>query len=271
VVVNDCAHVMEDILPHFSSDFEIQFLQRTRGLRSKTFGVLWKIAKSKGEIYHVNYALQDAYLVSKFKHLDILHCHGSDIRWTMENWKWGRIVRHNLKSAKVVLYSTPDLEEKTKSYREDAIYLPTPVKTNVFTPKVEYGKYPHAVYFKLHYEKLPMELAVLLGKHNISLDIVDRNIPYSEMPSFLSMYDIFIDRFAILSFSKTCLEAMSCRLATIDHRQIDDLSERVSWLSDIANIKKEGVTNRIFIEKNHNVELVANKLALIWKGLEKKQ
>ncbi|MGI0080664.1 MAG: hypothetical protein ACRECH_13700, partial [Nitrososphaerales archaeon] len=56
VVVNDCAHVMEDIIPLLSDSFQISFLRRTRGLWDKTFGILYKILRQNGELFHVNYA-----------------------------------------------------------------------------------------------------------------------------------------------------------------------------------------------------------------------
>jgi hypothetical protein len=267
VIVNDCAHVMEDLISYLSSEFEIQFLQRTRGLWSKTFGVIWKIARSKGDLYHVNYALQDAYLVSKFKHLDLLHCHGSDIRWTLHSKKWGWMVKHNLESAKVVLYSTSDLSEKVKEFRPDAIYLPTPVRTDLFSQKQEYSNPLKAVYFKLPYEKLPLGLDIYLKQNNITLDLLEKNIPYEEMPETLRKYDIFIGCFSIPSLSKTCLEAMSCGLATIDYRHHAGYLGYLSRVDELLSlgIKEEGRKNREFVERNHAAEIVAKQLAEIWE------
>jgi hypothetical protein len=255
---------MEDILPLMQYEFDIQFLRRTRGLWSKTFGILWKIAKSSGAIYHVNYALQDAYLVSKLKRLDVLHCHGSDIRWTLHSKKWGWVVRHNLESAKVVLYSTPDLNEKVKELRPDAIYLPTPVRTHLFSPKLEYNNPLKAVYFKLWYESLPLGLDLYLKSNNITLDILEKNVPHEEMPETLKKYDVLVDRFSIPSFSKTCLEAMSCGLTTIDYRHHADKFLRIDELS-LEKVKEEGRKNREFVEANHAAETVAKQLAGIWE------
>ena len=266
VVVNDCAHVLEDLIPHLSKRFDIKFIRRSRGWFSKTLGVFWKILRAKGSLFHVNYALQDAYLVDKLKHhLDILHVHGSDVRWTIHSKKYGWIVKSNLKHARKVLYATPDLEQTVKRLRPDAIYLPTPVKTDVFKMKSYYNEHPKAVYFKLHYEKLPEKLIELLNEHNISLTVKERNVPYDLMPSVLSRFDIYIDRFTIPSFSKTCLEAMSCGLATIDYRHKTQLSERVALLSDISNIKKIGEQNRKFVMDKHEVRKVAEMLAKVWE------
>ena len=256
---------MEDVIPYLSSEFEIQFLQRTRGLWSKTFGILWKILHSHGDIFHTNYCLQDAYLVDKFKHLDVLHVHGSDIRWTIHSKKWGWIVRHNLKKAKVVLYATPDLKEHATKFREDAIYLPTPVKTDVFTPKQRHNNPLKAVYFKLPYEKLPLGLDIYLKKNNIALDTLERNIPYGKMPETLRKYDIFVDRFSIPSFSKTCLEAMSCGLAVISYKDWPNPLSKIDKLS-LEKVKDEGEKNREFVKRTHSVEIVAKKLMKIYRS-----
>lgn len=266
VVVNDCAHVMEDLIPYLTNDFDIKFIQRSRGLWSKTFGVLWKIVRAKGDLFHVNYALQDGYLVDKFKHLDILHVHGSDVRWTIHSKKWSWIVKHNLKSAKIVLYATPDLELEVRKYRPDAIYLPTPVKTDVFIPKATYSNIPKAVYFPVNYEKLPTELRSSLQKSNISLKVMRRNVPYDKMSETLRNFDIFIGIFTIPALSKTCLEAMSCGLATIHYKHASQLERRVKQLSNIEECKEIGRQNHNYIMKYHNASEIAAKLASIWRN-----
>ena len=268
-MVNDCAHVGEDLancINSMNGDIEVTLIRGSRRFFGKTFGALWKIAKLRNyDLYHVHYALQHAYLVDKLKHLDILHVHGSDVRWTINSKKWGWIVRRNLKKAKVVLYATSDLKEHVLKFREDAIYLPTPVKTDVFTPKQDYGNPLKAVYFKLPYEKLPLGLDIYLKQNNIALDVLERNVPYEEMPETLRKYDIFIDRFSIPSFSKTCLEAMASGLATINYRHHENILGRVDELTDIKRIKREGIENRLFIEQNHDAKLVAGQLSRIWR------
>ena len=267
VVVNDCAYVMADLIPYLESDFDIEFIQRSRGLWSKTFGILWKIIRAKGDVFHVNYALQDAYLVDKFKHLDVLHVHGSDVRWTIHSKKYGWIVKHNLEHAKKVVYATPDLEQIVKKFRSDAIYLPTPVKTKVFTTKNNYNNYPRAVYFKLAYEELPIELMKALAKNGISLTILDRTIPYEKMPETLRAFDIYIDRFTIPSFSKTCLEAMSCGLATVTYEHRSILEQRVRELSNVTNLKNIGVLNRWIVKEKYDAPKIAEQLSKIWKEM----
>jgi len=269
VIVNDCSHVMEDLMPYLSERFDIEFIMRSRGLWSKTFGLLLKVLRAEGDVFHVNYALQDAYLVDKLKRrLDVLHVHGSDVRWTLHSRKYGWIVKSNLKSAGVVLYATPDLRRIVKKFRSDAIYLPTPVRTDVFARKDHYNDPPRAVYFRQYYEELSRDLIELLEKNGIPLVMMEKKVPYEMMPSFLRKFDIFIDRFTIPSFSKTCLEAMSCGLATIDYRHKNSLSSRITFLSDISNVKRIGDENRKFVIENHDVKKVADMLAGIWNDIK---
>lgn len=259
---------MEDLIPHLTNRFDIAFIRRTRGIWSKTFGIFWEILKAEGKLIHVNYALQDAYLVDKFKSsLDILHVHGSDVRTTLNTKKWGWIVRNNLKNAGLVLYSTTDLEPIVKEYRPDAEYMPTPVKADVFKKKETYNDPPQAVYFKLWYEQPPTKLIELFEESDISITIKDRDIPYDLMPETLSGFDIYVDRFTISSFSKTCLEAMACKLSTIDYRHIDTLPERLQQLSSTSNLKEIGEANRKYVEERHSAPMIADKLASVWEEL----
>lgn len=268
-VVNDCAHVMEDLLPLLRKDFDINFIKRSRNIFSKTIGISFKILKSHGDLYHVSYALQDAWLVNKLKHLDILHIHGSDIRSTINSKKWGWLVKNNLKNAKVVLYSTPDLQTLVEEYRKDAMWLPTPIDVDKFKPKTSYSDKPKALYFKLWYEGIPVWLEESLKANGIQLTKLERNIPYERMPDTLRKYDIFIDRFTIPSFSKTCLEAMSCGLATIDWRHDFRRHDReqIEKLSDSGRVQTLGKVHRVYVEKHHDVEKVALKLLNIWMGV----
>jgi len=52
-------------------------------------------------------------------------------------------------------------------------------------------------------------------KYKLSLDILERNIPYKEMPKKLNKYEYYIDQTEIPSLSKTALEALACELKVI--------------------------------------------------------
>lgn len=265
--VNDCANVSQTIARNLDSNmFEVMLISRTRGLWSKTLGVSWEILKSKSDIYHCAYALQDSYIVSKLRHLDFLHCHGSDVRWTIHG-KWGWVVKSNLRKAKVVLYSTPDLEKDVEPYRNDAIYLPNPIELDTFYPmaNLRQSEKLRAIYFVKSYEQIPPDLVTTLEKNNVELQLINgRPQAFEDMPKFLNSYNIFIDRFAIPSFSKTCLESMACGICTIDHRHIGRYEERVDELLDRKRRDKEGEENREFIAREHDASKVALKVANLY-------
>lgn len=44
---------------------DAKHLKRSKGFFDKTFGGAWKILRSKGDLYHVHYLLQDCYLALK--------------------------------------------------------------------------------------------------------------------------------------------------------------------------------------------------------------
>lgn len=269
-VVNDCSFVMHDVAPYFDSSIKVSFIEQDRTFRSKTIGLFWKIAKSHADIYHCNYGLQNAFLTSILKNLDVLHCHGSEIRWMIDSKKYGWIVKYALRHANTVLYATPDLADKVKYYREDAIYLPTPIDINRFTAKDVYLPKPKALYFKQWYENIDAYSSQFKQIQTMfDLTIHERNIPYCEMPKFLKGFDVFIDRFSIPSQSKVCLEAMASGLATIDYRHnksVESLANRLEEL-DLPGIYIAGMYNRNYIKENHNAQTTAKTLTSIYRKI----
>lgn len=136
VMINDCAFVGETIIKYLPEEFKVTHVKRSRQLFDKTLGIAWKIFRSKGDLYHVHYLLQDCYLALKFGKKPIIgHAHGTDLRKAINHKVWGRIVKFNLKNCNAVLVSTPDILEKAKKYNKNAEYIPNPVDTSIFYPK----------------------------------------------------------------------------------------------------------------------------------------
>ncbi|MDQ1279841.1 MAG: hypothetical protein QG670_1103 [Thermoproteota archaeon] len=135
-MINDCAFVGETILKYLPESVERTHVKRSRGLWSKTFGIALKIFGSKADVYHVNYLLQDCYLALKLGKKPLVgHAHGSDIRAGLDHHLWKRIVKYNLKNCDKILVSTPDILELARQYREDVIYLPNPVDSQLYYTK----------------------------------------------------------------------------------------------------------------------------------------
>ena len=135
-MVNDCAYVGQTLIKYLPSKIETIHIKRSRHSLGKTFGIAWKIFRSKGDIYHVHYLLQDCYLALKFGKKPIIgHAHGSDIRETINQKVYGRIVRYNLKNCDKILVSTPNLLKTARKYNENAEYLPNLIDESMFYPK----------------------------------------------------------------------------------------------------------------------------------------
>ena len=272
VVVNDCGYVWEDLKPYLPQNVKWQFITRNRSLWGKTFGIFFKILFSKGDFYIANFALQDAWLVQKLKHLDLLICHGGDVRWTIKKKRLGWMVRSNLKAARQVAFTVDDLEETMRKFRPDAFFLHRPIQIEKYVPDKHSHSKLSAVYFEKPYDKLNFELVDLLNRNNCTLTVVARDpaatdinatgkdsfVPHRNMPAFLRNFDVFVDHMAYDgSVSKLCLEAMSCGLCTITWRDKNRLPERVQELLNPDARRKEGVENRRFVEENHNAATVA--------------
>lgn len=136
VMINDCSGVGETLLKYMPEKMEKQHIKRTRGLWNKTVGVSYRILRSKGDIYHSNYLLQDCYIAVRLgKRPTVGWGLGSDVRAGLVHPLWGRIVRHNLKNCDKVLVSTPDILAPAKRYRDDVEYFPPAVDIGFYYAK----------------------------------------------------------------------------------------------------------------------------------------
>jgi len=147
--------------------------------------------------------------------------------------------------------------------------LPRPVRTDLFRPKCVLHSPIKAVYFPKSYDCLPDGLVGLLKSKGISFTVVDgqMRIRYADMPSFLASFDIFVDQTTIPELSKTCLEALSCGLASVTFQDKEHLEKRVGELADGLVLSREALRNREFVLKYHSAEKVAQRLIRIWKDV----
>ena len=292
-IINDAAWVGYEIsLGLEEKGFKVNYLPRSKSgpniktnyIRStydKLFTPVKNAIKAKG-IIHVNYALQDAFAVRLCgKTINVLHCHGTDLfglldekfkKESKDMTKWSWVIKGNIKNAKKVIVSTPDLLPLAKQIREDAEYLPNPVDINRFSLKEFRADGLKAIGFNTWYERVPAELVTNLENNGIKVDIFERRpFSYNELHTILKKYDVYIDRIftkGVNSYSKTCLEAMSCGLATIDYRHKDMLDNRANHLSSVKNIRNDGKQNRAFIVENHDREKIIKRLIEIYNVSE---
>ena len=239
VMVNDCAHVGETILKYLPSSMGRQHITRTRGAWDKTLGLAHKILKSRGDLYHVHYLLQDCYITARLGKRPLIgHAHGSDLRSSLKHPLWGRIVSYNLHKCDTVLVSTPDILDIANESAKRAEYLPNPVNTELFHPKplvphtgpkrvliasnsswsvkgtdmamralskirddVEVSIIAHGADFAR-----TMTLALSLGLGLKALPM----IPHEELNNYYWNADVVIDRFKLDSLGMVSLEAIAC-------------------------------------------------------------
>ncbi len=97
------------------------------------------VHEEKPDIIHVHYLPTSLYALFARKGF-ILHVHGSDIRglsniskkYCIKEKIYRRFKKYILGKAQLVFYSTPDLKKDVEVIREDAVFIPNPVKVKVF-------------------------------------------------------------------------------------------------------------------------------------------
>jgi len=308
VMINDCAYVGETLLKYFPSDIEVTHLKRSRGLWNKTFGIAWRILRTKGDIFHVHYMLQDCYLALTFgKNPVIGHAHGSDLRTSLKHPLWKRIVKYNLKNCSKVIVSTPDILKIAKQFREDAVYLPNPVDTEFFYPKPPRnakGKKHVLIASELNWRLKGTDLAIealskwkeeiivsaigygkdvaktvafasYLGLH---LNILPK-VPPERLTRYYWDADIVIDQFLLVALGLLSLEAIACGRPVIAYVSSEYDVYRDFPLKDVTSVDKIIDAFKTspyelwsgeyeYLSKYHKPEEVIKKVFAIYNGLE---
>jgi glycosyltransferase involved in cell wall biosynthesis len=244
VMINDCAFVGETLLKYMPSDIEKQHIKRSRSLWSKTIGLAYNILRAKGDVYHVNYLLQDCYIASRLGKKPLIgHAHGSDLREMLQSKKWGWIVKHNLKSCNKILVAQPSILGAAKKFNETAEYFPIPFDPEIFFPKPlpDGHKKVHvflasASDFKIKgTDKFLKALSPLsdqiivkslrFGKDlknaqqlakdlNLTIDFVSK-VPHYKMNELYWESDLVLGSFGIGQLDTVAIEAMACGRAVV--------------------------------------------------------
>jgi glycosyltransferase involved in cell wall biosynthesis len=302
IMINDCASVGETLLKYMPKTVEKERVERTRGLWSKTFGIALKILKTKGDLYHVNYLLQDCYIASRLGKRPLVgYSVGSDLRLYLNDWRWGRIVQHNVKKCDKVMVSTPDLISIAKEFRDDVEYLPPPVDSELFYPKPlvshdgkkkvlissssswEKGKGTHIAVRGLAKLKdeidvsiiahgpdfsQTLELASSLGLH---MNVLPK-VPHEHINEYYWNSDLIVDQFLCECPGMTSLEAIACGRPAITNvsSHLPELAEFP--LKDVnseekiaAAVRTTYANERILIEEQNYVAKYHKPEAVVTK------
>lgn len=217
----------EKVLDGKAKDFLLSMLRLSRH---------YNIVHFHGFCYRFNI---DIFTLKFLRHRLIVHLHGTELRTRFNDIS----AKAALKISNQVLVSTPDL----LAYYPKAEWLPNPIDP-VFKLLKNPRRDGKAVYFKKWYEpEGERAVKTMCREMNLELSVQSEPIPYNEMPLFLNQFEVFFDRFAIPSLSKTALEALACGCRVI------------SWKGVIRDPEK--------IIKNHSLPVVTEKLIKIYEEL----
>jgi glycosyltransferase involved in cell wall biosynthesis len=269
VMVGDCASVGETLVQYAQDGINYVHLKRTRSIYSKTLGIALDILRSKGDIFHVHYGLQDHFITKLVKRQPtVCHVHGSDLRYTI-NGPYGWIVKRNLRTANRVIVAVPDIVEAAISYRPDAKYVSNPVNFSLFKPTTlrnsgnelrvlfasalsfvkgaqhfatQFALYqkanPRSMLYLIRYGKDQSEIIARLKKLEVKFKLIEP-VPHTEMPRLYYNSDIVVTDFQLGYLHMTSLEAMACYRPVVQY--IDsEIYKRVKVpLPPIMNVRFE--------------------------------
>jgi len=307
VMINDCSFVGETLIKNLSKEIETVHLKRSRKILDKTVNLAWNILRAKGDVYHVNYLLQDCYICSKLGKRPLVgHAHGTDVRKALNHFAWKRIVKHNLKKCDAVIVSTPDILDAARKYRKDAEYVPNPIDSSVFYPKPvkeQYKKLRVLIASDANWNvkgtdiairalsKLRNEVEVFLIHRGLdftkTIDLADSlglhlNIlpatSHEKMRDYFWNTDIVIDRFKLGSLGMISLEAISCGRPVLSFISSDYDAYKDFPIKDIDSVEKlvktiENLSTKLweaeyaYLKKHHDSKLIAKRITKIYENI----
>jgi len=133
-----------------------------------------------------------------------------------------------------VLVSTPDLLR----YWLSAQWLPNPIDP-IFKPMKRLHIKGKALYLWSPYdiEKSSNVMVKNLSQRmGLELTILNRKIPYRDMPKILNNYEYFFDRFNIPSLSKTALEALACGCKVVSWKGLVKNAQEILEKHSLRNV-----------------------------------
>ncbi|MDD0858808.1 glycosyltransferase [Arthrobacter alpinus] len=132
--------------------------------------------RPRPDVLHINYGVSGYYGWGR-KNV-VLHLHGTDVRSDLLSPVLGPVVRHSIKSADVVLFSTPDMGEAVHELRPDAQWFPAPLPPAAATMQtLRTPRTGKRVFFASRWDDSKgapalLELAASLQRHHPDLELV---------------------------------------------------------------------------------------------------
>lgn len=208
------------------------------------------------DVVHFHYA-NSGWIGTLGRYPYVLHCHGSDVRSDLYSPLRKHLVTYSLKYAKMVLISTPDLYQHVKLIREDAIFLPNPIDTTLFSPDDQGTGTVTSILINMSLKKskapeIAFEAADKIQKVFPNIEIYafvsgpefnhfkqygDVNfidpIPHENMPNLVNSFDIILGQFSIGSLGMSELESMACSKPVICN--VDEVLYN-QWYDDLPPV-----------------------------------
>lgn len=232
--------------------------------------------KEEPDILHIHF-LQTGLYVLLSKTYFIIHVHGSDVRGIKElisesnikNKVFGILKKKLLKKAKLVLYSTPDLKNDLDDIRNDAIFLPNPVKqTNFIKTNYEFkDNRINLLFFSSLSDQKGADIAfpaleIIKGLYKEKVNIICINFGYQKekygnfdfvnyidkvehenIDKFISQFDIIIGQLKAGAIGVSELEVMMQGIPLISYFKYNEFYEEPCPL--ISCNTPEGVVNSV--------------------------
>jgi glycosyltransferase involved in cell wall biosynthesis len=190
------------------------------------------------DVIHIHYASQAILgLLTGLPY--VVHCHGTDVRSTVPQSRWGRAIAPGLLHAAGVLYSTPDLAPWVRGFRPDARFLPSPVDTDMFHPGGEGAMAEVLISTRLDPVKGPDVIIETVRQIRAirpatTFTLVDHGsaiaelraaiggaarivppVPHDRMPELLRGHQVFLGQFGLGTVGQAEFEALACGLPVV--------------------------------------------------------
>lgn len=264
-----------------------------------------RMLRPRPSILHINYGVSGYYGWGR-KNV-VLHLHGTDVRSDLKSRYLGPVVRHSIKQASVVLYSTPDLAPAVTAIRADAQWFPAPLPpaASVRQPRKEPGL-PTRIFFASRWDlsKGAPELLALAadlrneypdlelvgldwGTHAQDADKIGLTLmplmPTDEFRRQLAQSDIVIGQLAFGALGLSDLEAMAQAKPLIARFTLQqaygsdaplfntDTESPITLIKKILNdptsAEQKAEYGRIWALEHHAAEALQSKLEEIYSQL----
>lgn len=198
------------------------------------------------DIIHIHFAYLGVFgIVGRYPYF--LHCHGSDVRRDLDDPIRGWLIRQSLKKARAVFFVNPDLASFVRPIRSDAVFLPNPIHTSLFSPNFRpENRRPRILIISSLSPLKKVNVAfeairqLLLLQPEIQITAINQGpermiyrntpgvrfvapVPYQSMPKLINDHDIVIGQFVLGALGMAELESLACGKPVICFFNYDDL------------------------------------------------